>query len=104
MSFKFLWQLTEEDLPDITHDVSCSDNNGNTGDHCHKPLHSPHTQEDGKFCNKTGEERHTHRDETTNNKANGSERHYFVHTAKFRDLACMRTVIDHPNNSKEECG
>src|SRR5215216_7135195 len=102
MAFEPLGYIAEEYLSNIAHDICRSDDNGNTRDHCHQPLLPPNAKKNGKLGYEPRETGHTHRDQATDNKAYRSKRHHFVHTAKFGNLACMGTIIDHSNDRKEE--
>src|SRR5258706_9486761 len=102
MTFEIFRHFPKEHLPDIAHDICGRDDDRDTANYSHQPLHTPNTQKDWEFCNEAGEERHTHRYKSANDKANGGKGHDLCHATEFGNLTCMRPVIDHADNRKEE--
>jgi hypothetical protein len=104
MTFELFWYFAEENLPDIAHDIGRSNDDGNACDDSDQPLPAPYTHKDGELSDEAGEKRHAHGNQAANNKTNRCERHDFAHPTQLRDLACMRSIIDHTDDSKEESG
>src|SRR5512139_1246376 len=99
---EFFRQLSEEDAADDADDVG-GGYYDRYGSHDRNPgLRFPQPHENREFGDKAREARHAHRHQAADDESECHQRHDLPEAAQVRNLARMRLVVHHADDSKEE--